>query len=136
MRKIMLDTNAYAAFKQGHEEVVAILQYADVIGISAIVLGELVAGFAVGTKTKENYDELNSFLNSSRIQILSIDEVTTSFYAQVYKTLRKKGKPIPTNDLWIASATLQHGYKLCTFDTHFKTIDNLMVATHLAEFLL
>jgi predicted nucleic acid-binding protein len=136
VRKIILDTNAYAAFKQGHSEVIKILQHADIIGICTIVLGELLAGFEIGTKSRKNLEELNQFLSSGRINIFPIDEATPTFYARIYATLRRKGKPIPTNDIWIAATTLQQGCKICTFDGHFKAIDNLVVSTSLAEFLL
>lgn len=136
MRRVLLDTNAYTAFKNGHPDVIAILQHADIIGISVIVLGELIAGFNNGSKYHKNLAELNTFLNTPRINIISIDVTTTSFYAQIYANLRLKGKPIPTNDLWIAASVLQQGYKICTFDKHFEYIENIMIATTLEEFLL
>lgn len=136
MKRILIDTNAYTAFKQGDQGVLEIIQHADLIGISAIVLGELTAGFAVGSKSKINLHELNLFLNTPRITIFPVDDVTPTFYARVYANLRKKGKPIPTNDLWIAATALQQGCKLCSFDAHFKAVDNLLIATTLDEFLL
>jgi tRNA(fMet)-specific endonuclease VapC len=136
MRRILLDTNGYAAFKQGNEEIISILQHADIVGISVIVLGELLSGFSVGSKQRENLEDLNRFLAVSRVNLYPIDETTTTFYARIYANLRKKGKPIPTNDLWIAATALQQGCKLCSFDGHFKAIDNLLIATTLPEFLL
>ncbi len=136
MKKINLDTNAYSAFKIGNSDVLKILQHADKIAVSSIVLGELIAGFQTGTKTKKNLSELTDFLTSPRIEILSIDEETADFYAKIYASLRKKGKPIPTNDLWIAANSLQHGYKLLSFDKHFQLIDNLIVVTAFLEFIV
>lgn len=136
MRHVLLDTNAYAAFKQGHDEIIKILQHADKISLSVIVLGELISGFTVGSKSKKNLEELNEFLGTPRVNIFSVDETTTRFYATVYASLRRKGKPIPTNDLWIAATALQHGYKLCSFDAHFNAIENLVITTTLTDFLL
>lgn len=133
MKKILLDTNAYAAFKKGNQDILDILQHTDIVAMSTIVLGELTAGFLVGSKYKKNIEELNEFLNSSRINIFSIDDSTVSFYAKIYASLRKKGKPVPTNDLWIAASTMQHGCKLCTFDQHFQVIENLVTITTLEE---
>lgn len=135
-RRLLLDTNAYAAFKQGNENVIAILQHADTVGISTIVLGELISGFTVGTRTRENLAELNDFLNMPRVAIFPVDEATAGFYAQVYAGLRRKGKPIPTNDLWIAAQALQQGCKLCSFDRHFQAVDNLLISTTVEEFVL
>lgn len=136
VRRILLDTNAYVAFKQGHQEVLAILQHADKIGMSTIVIGELVAGFHAGSKSEKNLLELNDFLNTARIQVFPVDEATVTYYARVYVSLRRKGKPIPTNDLWIAATALQQGYVLLSFDAHFKVIDGLVLTHTLADFLL
>jgi len=136
VRRVLLDTNAYVAFKAGNAEVIAILQHADTVGMSAIVLGELTAGFLVGSKYKKNLTELNEFLNAPRINMFSVDETTVAFYARVYASLRRKGKPIPSNDLWIAAIALQQGCKLCTFDKHFQTVESLVTVSTVEEFLL
>lgn len=54
VRSILLDTNAYAAFKRDAPEAVEIIRYAPLIGISSIVLGEVLSGFAVGTREATN----------------------------------------------------------------------------------
>ena len=48
MRRILLDTSAYSAFKRGHDDIRTILQEADDITVTPVVLGELYAGFARG----------------------------------------------------------------------------------------
>lgn len=48
------------------------------------------------------------------------DERTALYYATVYQRLRAKGRPIPTNDLWIAATALQHACALFSFDAHFQ----------------
>ena len=116
-------------------QAVTILQHANLIGISSIVLGELLAGFEVGTKTARNRHELSAFLNSPRVNIFPIDEDTAEHYAAVYKGLKRKGRPIPTNDLWIAATALQHGLALFTYDQHFLDVDGLRVGRQLADFL-
>jgi len=135
VKKILLDTNAYAAFKSGHKDVLTILQHADVIGMSVIVLGELTSGFQAGSKYKKNMAELTTFLASPRINVFNVDTTTVSFYAKIYSTLRKKGKPIPTNGLWIAATAMQQGCSLCSFDKHFQFVDNLVVVTTVGDLL-
>lgn len=135
MKHISLDTNAYSAFKCGDSDIVEIIQHADTINMSSIVIGELLAGFAVGSKEKNNKKELDDFLNSDRCQIISIDKNTAIYYAHIYKLLRQKGKPIPTNDLWVAALAMQHGHILCTLDKHFSCIDNLLICTQLNHIL-
>lgn len=136
MKKILLDTNAYTAFKLGNEKVLKVLQHADEIGVSSIVLGELLAGFSVGTKEKRNREDLNQFLNAPRVRLLSVDDDTALFYAGIYKQLRKDGKPIPTNDLWIAAICMQHGYLLCSYDKHFTYVQGLFTCKQLTDLLL
>jgi predicted nucleic acid-binding protein len=134
MKHIALDTNAYSALKCGHSDIIEIVQYADTINISSIVIGELLAGFIIGTKEK-NKKELSDFLSTDRCQVISVDENTPLYYAHIYKLLRQKGSPIPTNDLWIAALAMQHGHMLCTLDKHFSCIDNLLICTQLSHIL-
>jgi hypothetical protein len=76
----------------------------------------------------EHRRELDQFLDSSRVEILDIDEETADFYAEVFRALKEKWRPIPSNDLWIAAATLRHGLALATLDEHFRHIDGLLLA--------
>ncbi len=126
MKKILLDTNAYAAFKNGREEAIEIIRMAEIIGLSTVVLGELLAGFVCGAKEARNRQELDQFLNSPRVSLFMIDDETPEYYARVFRQLRQDGRPIPTNDLWIAATALQHGCAIFTYDQHFSTIDNLI----------
>lgn len=42
-------------------------------------------------------------------------------------SLKKKGRPIPENDIWIAATCLEHRIPLVTSDSHFNWIEDLMV---------
>lgn len=134
MKRILIDTNAYTTFKQGEAEAIEILRIPDFIGISTVVLGELLAGFAVGSKESLNRNELKMFLASPRVYVLPVDTATTAFYAQVYKQLRDKGRPIPTNDLWIAATAFQHGCALFTYDKHFAEVEGLRYGCRVHQF--
>lgn len=136
MRPVLFDTNAYSAFKLGDSAILDVIKYADIIGISPIVLGELVSGFDGGNIAKKNREELQQFLNSSRIRIYPITSDTANFYSHIYITLKNKGKPIPTNDMWIAAQTLEQGCVLCTYDKHFKVIDGLLIGNTCAELII
>lgn len=107
MRPILLDTNAYVAYRNEQRPIIEVIQHAELIGISPIVLGELLSGFEGGNRVKKNREELQRFLQSSRIRIFSITSDTAKFYAQIYASLSSKGKPIPTNDMWIAAQALE-----------------------------
>lgn len=62
VRDVLLDTNAYVAFKQGTPEAVEVFTHVPRIGINSIVLGELLSGFAIGTRAEANRQELQQFL--------------------------------------------------------------------------
>jgi len=136
MRPILMDTNAYVAFKRGDPSILEIIQHAETIAISPVVLGELLGGFECGNKTKKNLDELQHFLQSSRIRVFSITSDTAKFYSQIYSALRNKGQPIPSNDMWIAAQALENGCVLCSYDKHFKVIEGLIAGTALSELII
>ena len=127
MKSISIDTNIYVAFKLGEEEVIKTLKHYDVIGIDTTVLAELLSGFALGNKNKKNISDLENFLNTPRIKILEHNFNTAEYYATIFKSLKLKGSPIPTNDIWIAASTIQHGFSLYTKDKHFQKIENLLL---------
>ena len=133
--RVFLDTNAYTTFKKGDEDTVQVIRNADLVGVSVVVLGELLAGFAVGTKERRNRQELDAFLDSPRVRIYPVDSETTGHYASIYRQLKNKGRPIPTNDLWIAAGSMQQGFRLLTADKHFAEIDGLLIGQSPFEFL-
>ena len=135
MRRILLDTNAYAAFKRGDARTLDILRHAPEIALNATVLGELLAGFASGGHAAKNRRELAEFLHSPRVRQLAVDSETAEHYAVLFSGLRRKGRPVPTNDLWIAASAMQHGYAVFSFDKHFSEMENLIEGSSLEDFL-
>jgi tRNA(fMet)-specific endonuclease VapC len=129
MKRILVDTNFYVAFKRKQQPAIELLRQVEYIGVNTVVLGELLAGFRCGTREEENRQELDQFLDSPRVEILTIDEETADFYAAVFRALKDKGRPIPSNDLWIAASTLRHGLALATLDEHFRNIDGLLLTS-------
>ncbi len=127
MRHLLLDTCAYSALDRGHPGLAAALHGADSVTISAITLGELRAGFKRGTQEGLNETKLRRFLLSPRIVVVLVDEDTSQFYGQISAYLRGQGKPIPTNDIWIAASAMQHGLRLVTTDRHFREIPQVIV---------
>jgi tRNA(fMet)-specific endonuclease VapC len=105
--------------------VVETIEKADEVLLPFIVLGELRAGFAVGTQDPRNEAVLRRFLLKPGVRVLYGDEQTTYHYAAVYRQLRKQGTPIPTNDMWIAALVLQHSLVLCARDSHFDALPQL-----------
>jgi tRNA(fMet)-specific endonuclease VapC len=127
MQHMLIDTNIYTAFMAEREDVVETLCLASRLVICPTVAGELLAGFKAGTRERANREEWNRFLDNSAVAEVTIDSTTAEFYAEVYRALRAKGTPIPTNDMWIAATALQNGLPLATLDGHFRLIDGLVL---------
>lgn len=123
--RVALDTNAYRAAAEGDAKTVEILRLAEEVRLPFIVLGELRAGFAAGTRGRKNEMKLTEFLNSPRVSISYADEQTTHHYAALFADLRRQGTPIPTNDLWIAALVVQHDLLLLSSDAHFYKIPRI-----------
>ncbi len=123
--RVAIDTNRYTDFMRGIPEAVATFRSADHLAVPLVVLAELRAGFLSGTMARENERTLGRFLGRGRVRVLYPEDATTHLYARVLSELRRKGSPIPTNDLWIAALAMQHDLPLYTRDRHFERIEGL-----------
>ena len=127
MKQLMIDTSAYAAFKRGHPDAKSQMRKATTILLPVIVLGELWAGFEVGSRRGINRDELDAFLRSPRVTVAPIVTATAERYARIYAYMRKNGRPIPSNELWIAASAMEHSAMLLTADTYFLHLPQILV---------
>jgi tRNA(fMet)-specific endonuclease VapC len=130
MNRVLLDTCAYSAFFRGHPGVIAVLRTADEIVFSAVVLGELRAGFAHGADRARNEHELDLFLASARSKVAGIGAETSLRYAEIVTYVRSLGAPIPTNDIWIAASAMELGAAVLTTDAHFRKIPHILTVFH------
>ena len=124
--KILLDTSAYVAFKRNIDDLVEIIVNSEEVLFSPIVMGELMFGFRNGIKFKRNMNELNEFIQHEAVTVIKIGEITADRYSRIASQLRSQGTPIPTNDIWIAAQTMEHGAELITSDRHFQSIIGLV----------
>jgi predicted nucleic acid-binding protein len=131
IKRVLIDTNIYSELLRGNQAVTDLLKKPDIIAFSVISIAELLSGFKNGDREKENLEELDRFIYSPRVVIYDIDSETSEFYAEIYDELKRSGDPIPTNDLWIAALTLQHGTKLFTLDNHFRKVRGLFLIDHI-----
>lgn len=122
MSAYCLDTSAYSHFRRGNEDVVALLDRAELVGVPAVVLGELRTGFLLGARQRRNETELDGFLENPVVQVLPVDSETSRHYAEIVAELRKAGTPLPTNDIWIAATAARNGTAVLTCDEHFERI--------------
>jgi len=125
MKKILLDTNAYVAFMKGSPEMLDAIAEADLVFMSAIVLGELFTGFYGGLKFHRNREQLDVFLGKSKVKLLQVTYETAEVFGEIKNKLKKAGTPIPINDVWIAAQAIETGSKLATLDDHFDRISGI-----------
>ena len=125
MSRLCIDTSAYSHFQRGHLEAVEALDGAEWLGMPAVTLGELHVGFALGGRRAQNEAELREFLSNPVVIVLDVDREVSRLYAEVVVELRKAGKPIPTNDIWIAATAARAGAAVLTYDPHFAAISRI-----------
>jgi tRNA(fMet)-specific endonuclease VapC len=120
---LILDTNALSVAADGHPGVLAILADVQQLALPVVVIGEYRYGIAQ-SRHKASY---RRWLDALIIEcsVLDITEQTTNHYAAIRLELRNAGKPIPTNDLWIAALCRQHELPLLSRDRHFDAISGI-----------
>jgi tRNA(fMet)-specific endonuclease VapC len=117
-----LDTVAYSHFKRGEERVAAILDRAESIGVTVIAIGELCTGFAKGSRLQKNLTDLEDFLGLPVVETLPVDRRVAEVFGEIVEDLRRKGRPVPVNDIRVAAASFCAGATLLTCNAHFRII--------------
>ena len=126
VNRVLLDTNAYTALMAGDGRIADELARNEAILLSPIVVGELYDGFLNGTRSQQNRTILSRFREKPRTLCVPITDTTADWFAEIKRMLRKKGRPIPINDVWIAASCMEHGARIISFDRHFAEIDGLL----------
>lgn len=123
--KVLLDSDAYSQLKRGHRQVAELVRASENVFFSAIVAGELLYGFRHGSRFEGNLRELRHFLDHPYVIFVPVSLVTCDRYSRIAVNLRRKGKPIPSNDIWVAAQAMETGTDLLSFDEHFAQVDGL-----------
>jgi tRNA(fMet)-specific endonuclease VapC len=123
--KALVDTNVVIAMFAGDPGIVNDLCNRAAVFLCVPVLGELRYGAKASARVETNLARLDELARA--IAVLPCDAGTAAAYAQVKFALRKKGRPIPENDVWIAALARQHQLSLLTRDNHFREIEGLDV---------
>lgn len=124
--RVLLDTNVYSALMKGQADAVDRVRRAERLLLSAVVVGELLFGFRSGSRYAKNLKELEAFLENPYVDFLPVTMATADRFGRVATWLRKKGTPIPTNDMWIAAHALETGADLVSYDHHFELVEGLV----------
>lgn len=125
--RILLDTNIVIAFFAQEPGIADQMQAADAFFIPSIVLGELYFGARKSGKPAQNLKRIDEL--AVKTAILDCNAETAQQYGQVKDDLRRKGRPIPENDIWIAALAVQHNLTLISRDAHLNQVDNLSLTS-------
>ena len=131
--RILLDSNAYSEFMRGKHRVREVVQGAEEILLSAVVVGEQLYSFRQDQRFEQNFAELRSFLERPYVSFVSVGPVTSDRYSRIMASLKAKGRPIPTNDVWIAAHAMETGADLVSADRHFGYVDQIVWVRVMSE---
>ena len=92
-----------------------------------VVLGEYLYGI-LGSRFRVRYEQwLDS--NIGLFDVLPIGRETAKGYAEIRRELKAAGRPIPSNDVWIAALAREHRFPLLSRDDHFRAVRGLDLLT-------
>jgi len=120
MNGSILDTNVITKLLDNDLTAISLVHKIDNVFTSIVVVGELYFAAANSSKRETNFKNFKEAL--SCLEIIYIDETVCMSYAEIKLELKKKGKPIPDNDIWIAACAHAKGLSVATFDQHFSEI--------------
>ena len=120
---MILDTNALSAIADNQPGTAKIFAQAATIELPVIVLGEYRFGIAQSRRRNDYERWLGELIAATRV--LPVDDETASHYARIRAELKKAGRPVPSNDLWIAALCRQHRLPLMSLDGHFDAVQGM-----------
>lgn len=120
----MLDTNVAIAILNGDPAAVSRWQCAEEVLMPPPVLAELLYGALRSVRAAQNTARVWEFAAS--MGVCSWDPEVCALFAQAKADLARGGRPIPTNDLWIAAHCLRSGAILASRDVHFDSVPGLV----------
>ena len=120
---MIVDTNALSAFADGEPEVLDEIGKTLRIAVPVIVLGEFLFGIAQSRRLTEYELWINETLGT--VQFLEVSSETAARYAELRLEQKVAGRPIPSNDIWIAALCRQHSLPLLSRDRHYDSVKGL-----------
>lgn len=121
----VLDTNIVIDLLKGKAEIAEEIENAREVFLPVFALGELYFGAENSQRPTDHKSLVDRVLEF--VTVLHAGHRTAFFYGQIKSRLKKEGRPIPENDVWIAALAMEHGLPLVTRDTHFSRISGLEI---------
>lgn len=123
--EIALDTSAAIRFLNGDATMTERILALPEIILPMVAVGELLFGAENSTRPLQNLPRYLEFISTCRA--VPLGRETAAIYARTRLALKRKGRPIPMNDVWIAAQCLEHDWVLVTDDTDFDDVDGLIL---------
>ena len=120
--KYLFDTNIIIALTKNDKELFDKVCTCGMISISVITYGELILGANYSQRVQENIIKINKFISDCVI-IKDINRNTANHYGEVKSLLKRIGKSIPDNDLWIVATAKELDYTIISRDNHILNLD-------------
>ncbi len=121
--KYLLDTNIVVGLFNGDAHIEKRITSVPEIYLSSVVLGELHFGARSSGRPEANTTRIEDFASSCTV--LEITPETGRQYGLLKSSLKRQGRPIPENDIWIAASALKYGLTLVSRDSHFEHCERL-----------
>ena len=123
--KYLLDTNIVIALWGGDNDVIRQFNQNMLVYVPSIVFGELYYGAKKSARSDLNLARIDEFASS--VEMIDVDFRDARLYGEIKDHLRKNGRPIPENDIWIAALAMRHELTLVTRDAHFQSVQGLKI---------
>ena len=123
--EIALDTSVAIRFLNGDAAITGRVLALPEIVLPTVVVGELLFGAENSTRPLQNLPRYLEFI--AACIVVPLGKKTAETYARTRLALKRKGRPIPMNDVWIAAQCLEHNWTLATDNTDFDYVDSLIL---------
>jgi len=120
-----LDSTTAIRYLNGDPAVIARVTALRTVVLPVVVVGELLFGAENSSRPLENLTRYLQFIDACTF--VPMGRETAGLYSRTRSVFKRKGRPIPDNDLSIAAQCLEHDWTLATDDEHFANVEGLMV---------
>ena len=126
MGRVLVDTNVLIRYFKDDEPFANLIESAEEVVMHPAVYAEYISGLDEQTKMgKALRKQIEDFLDAPVVTLASVTSMTSNYYAKIYRHLKKIGKMIPQNDIWLAASAFENGYEIISHDAHFRNIPML-----------
>ncbi len=120
---MILDTNAVSALADNDRVLARLVDASENAALSFVAVAEYRYGLLGSTRWLEGGKLLEGLLQI--LPVLLPNQETLKHYATLAHRLKTIGRPIPTNDIWIAALARQHSMPVLSRDRHFDFVEDI-----------